>query len=281
MNFFKKGFFQTTIKKHRYAFFFPNLIYLQLSHDTHTSLSMKISKLYIILYNAVMFCGWAFVYGKGLLCYGRTLASGDAGKLSGELLWGEYGEWLFLFQMLMLLDVVNSLLRVVRSPVGTTIMQVASRILVIAVLKVFPQSRTTLVGMSLLLFAWCPTECIRYSFYLIKELRTGSEKKVEKKKGDEKKAVTKKSDDKGVPKWLLWIRYSSFIIFYPMGITGELFVLYTSLGEIREQPSPLNLVQWIIYGAFCVYPFGAFVLFTYMLKQRKKTLYPKPEEKKI
>lgn len=232
---------------------------------------MKISKLYIILYNAVMLGGWAFVYGKGLLRYGRTLASGEASKLlSGELLWEEYGEWLFLFQMLMLLDVVNSLLRIVRSPVVTTVMQIASRILVIAILKLFPQARTTLVGMSLLLFAWCPTECIRYSFYLIKELRAGSVKK------DEKGA--KAGNDKGVPNWLLWIRYSSFIILYPMGITGELFVLYTSLEEVKSHPT-LSLVQWIIYGAFLVYPYGAFVLFTYMLKQRRKTLYPPKDEK--
>ena len=232
---------------------------------------MKISKLYIILYNAVMLGGWAFVYGKGLLRYGRTLASGEAAsKLSGELLWEEYGEWLFLFQMLMLLDVVNSLLRIVRSPVVTTVMQIASRILVIAILKLFPQARTTLVGMSLLLFAWCPTECIRYSFYLIKELRAGSVKKGEK--------GAKAGNDKGVPNWLLWIRYSSFIILYPMGITGELFVLYTSLEEVKSHPT-LSLVQWIIYGAFLVYPYGAFVLFTYMLKQRRKTLYPPKDEK--
>ena len=231
---------------------------------------MKISKLYIILYNAVMLGGWAFVYGKGLLRYGRTLASGEAAsKLSGELLWEEYGEWLFLFQMLMLLDVVNSLLRIVRSPVVTTVMQIASRILVIAILKLFPQARTTLVGMSLLLFAWCPTECIRYSFYLIKELRAGAPKKGEKKP----------ANDKGVPNWLLWIRYSSFILLYPMGITGELFVLYTSLEEVKSHPT-LSLVQWIIYGAFLIYPYGAFVLFTYMLKQRRKTLYPPKDEKK-
>ena len=222
---------------------------------------MKISKLYIILYNAVMLCGWAFVYGKGLLCYGRTFASGEAGKLSGELLWEEYVEWLFLFQMLMLLDVVNSLLRIVRSPVVTTVMQIASRILVIAVLKLFPQARTTLPGMSLLLFAWCPTECIRYSFYLVKELRSGKDTK--------KESV--------VPGWLLWIRYSGFIVLYPMGFTGELFVLYTSLEEVKNHPT-LNFVQWIIYGEFLVYPYGAFVLFTYMLKQRRKTLYP-PKDK--
>lgn len=230
---------------------------------------MKISKLYIILYNAVMFGGWAFVYGKGLFRYAQVLASGDLSKLTGELLWAEYGEWLFLFQMVMLLDVVNSVLRIVRSPVITTVMQIASRILVIAILKVFPQSRSTLVGMSLLLFAWCPTECIRYSFYLLKELSNENSEKVKKEQ------IKNEKNKNNVPKWLLWIRYSSFIVFYPMGITGELFVLYTSLGEVRNHQT-LSLVQWVIYGAFCVYPYGAIVLFTHMLKQRKKTLYPKP-----
>ena len=236
---------------------------------------MKISKLYIILYNAVMLGGWAFAYGKGLLCYGRAIADGELDKMSGERLWGEFGEWLFLFQMLMLLDVVNSLLRIVRSPVVTTIMQIASRILVIAILKVFPQSRTTLLGLSLLLFAWCPTECIRYSFYLIKEVRSAPAKK-----DSGKAASSGNSSDKGVPQWLVWVRYSSFIIFYPMGITGEILVLYASLKEVRTHPT-LSFVQWIIYGAFCVYPYGAVVLFTYMLKQRRKTLYPKPVDKKV
>lgn len=77
-------------------------------------------------------------------------------------------------------------------------------------------------------------------------------------------------------------RYSTFLVLYPLGITGELLCMYHSLEEIAEKqlftvsmPNKWNFIfnyQYVLIFYMLLYiPFFPY-LFGHMLKQRRKML---------
>ncbi|KAM7276908.1 hypothetical protein ACFE04_018774 [Oxalis oulophora] len=84
------------------------------------------------------------------------------------------------------------------------------------------------------------------------------------------------------PSWFLWLRYSTFILLYPTGISSEVGLIYMALPYIKasgkysiRMPNQLNfafdyLASAII--AFLLYVPGSPYLYTYMLGQRKRAL---------
>ena len=72
--------------------------------------------------------------------------------------------------------------------------------------------------MTIMLFAWCLTEMVRYSFYAFNLVNLNI----------------------GV---LTWLRYTLFIVLYPMGVTGELWCYISALPFLpngMEMPNPYN-----------------------------------------
>jgi very-long-chain (3R)-3-hydroxyacyl-CoA dehydratase len=204
---------------------------------------MNLKNLYLLAYNGAQLLGWCYVLG--VFVFASTV-----GGLSGAALYGVIGCALTGFQLAMLLDVVHAAVGLVRSPLFTAAMQVASRVLVVLVLHRFELARSSRVGLALILAAWSPTEIIRYAFYCLKSLGR---------------------DDASLPAPLLWLRYSSFLVLYPTGITGELLILYTALPQIQRDPT-WHPLAYILYAVFAIYPVGSVILFRHMLAQRHKTL---------
>lgn len=115
------------------------------------------------------------------------------------------------------------------------------------------------MAITTLMFAWCPTEIIRYSFYALKIYDI-------------------------CPYLLLWLRYTTFYVLYPIGVASELACLYFRLNYIYEKrpyslymPNKLNwsfdslyVVPFVLLG----YVFGFPMLYGYMIHQRKKNLNP-------
>jgi very-long-chain (3R)-3-hydroxyacyl-CoA dehydratase len=83
-----------------------------------------------------------------------------------------------------------------------------------------------------LLLAWSITEVIRYPFYAFKELTD-------------------------VPYILTWLRYTTFIVLYPLGVASELAMVWLALPELKRTglwsaPMP-NVVNFDFhYYAFCM-----------------------------
>lgn len=176
-----------------------------------------------------------------------------------------------------LLEVVHAAVGIVRSPVMVTATQVASRIWVLwGIVNAAPSAATTqkltlltlpapgpTLSLSLvtLLTAWCLSEIIRYGFFAAKE--AGSQ-----------------------PFFLLWLRYTGFIVLYPLGVSSELAMVWLALPELRrtgkwsvDLPNPLNfgfsytVACWIAVAAYLP---GFPQLYQYMLVQRRKTLRAGP-----
>ncbi|KAE9416231.1 hypothetical protein Angca_003527 [Angiostrongylus cantonensis] len=218
---------------------------------------MNPRQLYLFLYNSVQFAGWGVVLSKTLF--------GLAKELSFLQLYKSVQIEVELFQTLAILEVIHAMLGLVRSPVGTTLMQVFSRVtLVWPILHVCASARSS-VGVPMLLVAWSLTEVVRYSFYALGLFNA-------------------------VPYFLTWMRYTFFIVLYPLGVTGELLTLISSLPEVAEKkyfslemPNPLNIgisFYWILVGCALFYIPGFPQLYSYMLTQRKKVLKTNMEKKR-
>lgn len=85
-----------------------------------------------------------------------------------------------------------------------------------------------------------------------------------------------------VPAWLKWLRYSLFFVLYPIGIGGEWFLMYNAARVADTAPSMIYYFCLGLYvpGEFSKFLFcykandpGATMMYSYMVKQRRKTLY--------
>ncbi len=193
----------------------------------------KSVKYYLAVYNLIAFVFWLLY----LVCY---IDSGF--EISTYLL------LLNIAQGMAVLEIVHALLKWVKSPVGSTVAQVFSRILVLVCIDLFiiNHFNTALfrTGVVIVSFAWGITELVRYSLYFLSLF------------------------DKQ-PEALLWMRYSFFIVLYPLGVTGEWLILITPLviaGIVLNAYTGLLAVLIISY----LYYFP--VLYKYMWKQRKAKL---------
>ncbi|KAF4599549.1 hypothetical protein EYR40_006643 [Pleurotus pulmonarius] len=157
-------------------------------------------------------------------------------------------------QSFALMEVVHVLLGWVRSPLQTTAMQVASRLfLVWGIVEPFEASRSNPLYTSMV-FAWSATETIRYPFYACGLL--GFE-----------------------PYPLLYLRYTTFYLLYPLGASSEAFIIYSTLPKSSPIPSlqswmqgMWNLTDYVRGVLFCIWWPGLYVMYTYMIKQRRKVL---------
>lgn len=104
-------------------------------------------------------------------------------------------------------------------------MQVASRYLLVwGVVHPFPQVAASPIYSTMLL-AWSITEVIRYSYFALS--LAGS-----------------------VPKAFLWLRYNTFYVLYPMGISSEVWLIYKAIkpaGALNE------LYPFALYAILAIY----------------------------
>lgn len=163
----------------------------------------SLKALYLILYNSISALLWSVVLGR------TVLIGGIHGWESVFLGTGEFVKWT---QTLAGLEVLHAATGIVRAPLLTTLMQVASRFLLVwGIVEQFPA--TTGFGSpaySSMLVAWSVTEVIRYSFFAV-NLSTGR-----------------------VPGWLMWLRYNTFFVLYPLGIGSECWLVWRAMEPARS-----------------------------------------------
>ncbi|KAK9468374.1 tyrosine phosphatase-like protein [Lipomyces arxii] len=195
---------------------------------------MTKTQLYLFQYNVVSAFFWFAVLLRVVailpILGPENIAEGNANFIK----WVQTGA---------LLEIVHSLLGLVRSPILTTLMQVASRILLVwGVVYLFPESGATTLAYSTMVISWSVTEIIRYAYYAY-------------------------NLNGGPPKWLTWLRYNTFLLLYPTGVTSELLVIYASLGD-AEKFSPYY--KWFLVAIFVIYVPGFRTMFGHMVKQRNR-----------
>ncbi len=184
---------------------------------------------YLILYNFFSATLWFSI----LLLTVTTTTS-----LGPQYLYPYLGDLVKWTQTLAALEIAHSLSGLVRSPVLTTVMQVASRFLLVwGVVDRFPQVAQderfggcyAYAGM---LAAWSVTEVVRYGYFAM-ALGWGVEK---------------------VPGVVKWARYNGFWVLYPLGIGSECFLIYLAatgparfinIGGVR-----VSWGLWVVLGVY-------------------------------
>ncbi|XP_064097282.1 very-long-chain (3R)-3-hydroxyacyl-CoA dehydratase hpo-8-like [Macrobrachium nipponense] len=203
---------------------------------------------YLIFYNVFLSAGWLIVLVQTVH---HLFHEGRTG------LWGSTHEVLKIFQTLAILEVVHSAVGLVPSRVGVVFPQVLSRLVALwPILHTFRESQTSF-GYPLLLIAWSVTEVVRYAFYFLNILDR-------------------------VPHIITFLRYTMFIVLYPMGITGELLCIYAALPVALKtgiysttMPNSINFTfnfyyTMIIFALMYIPVFP--MLYSHMLAQRRKVL---------
>jgi very-long-chain (3R)-3-hydroxyacyl-CoA dehydratase len=240
------------------------------------SSSSMTTKLYLLSYNLSLALAWLHVTVE-------TFRESNPKRV-----YERTNPILIYAQTAAVLEILHAFLGIVKSPVMLTFFQVFSRIWTVwAVLVLTPETREAnldLVGalvkavvgsgkgafeapfkmevnVKTLCIAWGITEVVRYLFYFFKLL-------------------TPKS---GPPKLLVWLRYSLFLVLYPLGVASELALAHASIGplgksknlDVLQMPNALNislhgptLMRVFMSCYMPVWP----LLFSYMLNQRGKVL---------
>lgn len=213
--------------------------------------SGNVGAVYLKTYNLVQVFGWSYIFYKFLT---------NDFSVSQLNLWHDIKWPVIIFQHAALLEVVHAVIGLVKSNPLLTIFQVSSRIIIVSgVLLATPESyAASSLGLPLAISAWSITEIIRYLFYFT-------------------------NLNGFVPHILTWLRYTLFIILYPVGVTGELLCLYSAVKYAGSHPDAWSYrlpntwnftfsyyVTLIIIGLSYIPIFPQ--LYLHMFVQRRKTL---------
>ncbi|EFW98819.1 phosphatase-like protein [Grosmannia clavigera kw1407] len=150
------------------------------------------------------------------------------------------------------MTIADSLAGIVRAPLFTTAMQVASRLLLVwAIVYPFPAETTSSPFYTSMVLAWSLTEVIRYSYFALSLAR---------------------GPERPPPSWFTALRYSTFLVLYPVGISSEVRLVYLAATTPSAAATLHPLYPAALYAVLAVYVPGSYILYTHMLAQRRKVL---------
>lgn len=203
---------------------------------------------YLLAYNGVSAALWATVLVKVVIIVASE------GLESGKV-YAEVERFARLTQTVAGLEVLHSLFGIVRAPIATTLMQVASRFFLTWVIAYnFPATTQYTPAYASMLTAWSVTEVVRYSYFVFN------------------------ISSLGVPSFVTWLRYNTFLILYPVGVASETWLISNAIPSAEKLNENYG---YVMYGVIATYVPGFYVLFTYMLKQRRNILGTKSERKSL
>ena len=172
---------------------------------------------------------------------------------------------LYTFQLLALMEVIHAILEIVRTSPLTTFIQFFGRFQVLVIHHyIVPEARDSF-GNVFMVLAWSSVEIVRYLFLALNVIGVA-------------------------PYPLLWLRYSLFYVLYPIGVYGEMKVIYDSLERIEAEnflslklPNEWNInfsfANYLRFFLYVLYIPGLYNQYTYMMKQRRVVLAREIEKK--
>ena len=200
---------------------------------------------YLFLYNCVQWAGWLAILADRVL------------NISIPALTENGTTFLYFFQSLAVMEILHSLTGVVRASFATTLVQVVSRLQLIFVHFNVQEARES-NGLVPMVLAWGLVEVVRYLYLALNLVNMA-------------------------PRWLLWFRYTLFYVLYPLGVYGEMKVLFDALPSMSKSgilsvtlPNEWNFsfsfACYIWTLLYVIYLPGLYVQYTHMMKQRSKAL---------
>ncbi|KAH6852304.1 PTPLA-domain-containing protein [Alternaria alternata] len=191
--------------------------------------------IYLTAYNVLFASLWASVFVRAI-----SNVQNDKFELFDAT--EPYARWI---QTASLIEVFHAAFGIIKSPVSTTALQVVTRVIQVwMVWYSFPQSTADSRAYLALLLAWSVADTIRYLYLALNMHGKAS-------------------------KGMIWLRYTMFYPLYPIGIGAEWWLLYQAIAP-GAKISPV--IPLIFYFCLLLYIPGSYTMYTYMIKQRRKTL---------
>ncbi|XP_003386469.1 PREDICTED: very-long-chain (3R)-3-hydroxyacyl-CoA dehydratase 2-like [Amphimedon queenslandica] len=214
------------------------------------------SRSYLLAYNLIQTTGWTFILMKAV----QYVIEGNYGiEVGTPGLYLKVHKELKLFQGLACLEIIHSIIGIIRSNVVLTFFQIYSRNIILwGIIDFVPVSYLEqFIWPLVVLLVWSISEVSRYIYYAC--MLIGS-----------------------TPYFIIYLRYSLFIVLYPVGVFSEQVLLFYALPIVRATqrwsiflPNPWNFsfsyYYFVISGIIqylIVFPH----LYDRMIHQRMKVL---------
>ncbi|XP_036345194.1 very-long-chain (3R)-3-hydroxyacyl-CoA dehydratase hpo-8 [Rhagoletis pomonella] len=208
---------------------------------------------YLFLYNAVQVAGWSLILFQLINFY---LLQGPEFRAQVSL-WDYTYLAVIVFQNAAIVEIVNAAFGLVKSNPVITAFQVLSRMMVVIGVVMATPSGKVSPGLPIALFAWAVTEILRYGYYALNILNV-------------------------MPYIVVFLRYTTFIALYPIGVTGELLCFWWAQSYAKSNtiwswqlPNKWNAtfsyftLLWIVMLFYIpLFP----QMYLHMFAQRKKVL---------
>ena len=209
---------------------------------------MSIKSVYLILYNFLQLCGWSCFFFRVTNYLIKSKSLKEIYSKSHLILeCCQYGAFL---------EIIHSIIGIVKSSIFATSIQIIGRIIIVLILQFFESAVSK--GYFLIYFAWSMVEIVRYTYYIMNLLQKDFFKF-------------------NIPYILIWCRYSFFVVLYPIGVSGEMITVWNAKKDFNKYilyqtdkytftAADLIYPIWIFYIPALIYLYG------YLFKQRKKVL---------
>ncbi|CAL4893942.1 unnamed protein product [Urochloa decumbens] len=168
------------------------------------------SKLYLVCYNSLQALGWSIALLRLVACLAHPLSVHSAYAVAGDLI--------CFLQTCAILETVHAAIGLVPTTPLLAFLQWGGRThFVLAIVRQIPEVQIS-PSVFITFMAWSISEVIRYSQYALTTLKV-------------------------CPSWLTYLRYTAFIMLYPIGVgPGESklrSVDYVSSSTVCEEEEPL------------------------------------------
>ena len=235
----------------------------------------------LFAYNLTQFIGWIFVLLKVFnLFFFKWDNSVDFLKAS----YRDTGFFVLMLQQLAQMELVFAAVGILKTPISNIFMQLLARNIVVLFIVQYTDSEKILNSPAIFIYtvAWALADAPRYLWLIIKSFNSCGPRC--------KKRLS------SLFSFLTYIRYTSFILLYPLGGLGEGWTMYNAHGlnikRVVELPFPIPSigitsdrfeldVDFIVkYVYFPLYIPGFLFLYFHMMKQRKRKLSADKKVKK-
>ncbi|XP_020973481.1 very-long-chain (3R)-3-hydroxyacyl-CoA dehydratase 2 isoform X2 [Arachis ipaensis] len=214
-----------------------------------------LSKLYLLSYNSLQAIGWA-VSSFQILC-NLLSTSSVAGAYSSA------GKLISFLQCAAFLEVIHGAIGLVPSGALLPLMQWGGRThFLLAIVSKLDEVQQ-LPSVFITFFAWSISEVIRYSHYAFSCIGN-------------------------CPYWITYLRYTAFIVLYPLGVgPGEIWIMYRALPIVKKKNLYSETFSGLPFSYYdflkvvlIIYPFLWLKLYLHLFKQRRSKLFKCQDKKR-
>ncbi|XP_076252119.1 3-hydroxyacyl-CoA dehydratase 2 [Rhynchophorus ferrugineus] len=191
-------------------------IYESLQKNELGYLKEEFKKVYLLFYNVLMLFGFIYVFVVMTLVYIKS--EFKESPVFTEI-YPSVGQTMCILHLFQCLESMHPIFGYVKGSLLFPAMQIGGRLLILFGCLEFEPRLQKMPVVAYLFFTWTSVELLRYSYYIVNLT-------------DNRRALMKKI----LLPPLQWLRYSAWIILYPVGFTCEIVIIFRNVMYLQNNP---------------------------------------------